>query len=64
LLFIVSGFICVCIALTFSLVSVTTVEKLPAGEPPENQTGEPKRQLFRNLARESFGTWSGPLSGK
>jgi hypothetical protein len=61
LLFIVSGFIGVCIGLTLILASVTTVEKLPTGEPPE---GEPKRQSFREWAQESFGTWSGPLSGK
>jgi hypothetical protein len=61
LLFIVSGFIGVCIGLTLILASVTTMEKLPTGEPPE---GEPKRQSFRDWARESFGTWSGPLSGK
>jgi hypothetical protein len=40
LLFIVSGFIGVCIGLTLILASVTTVEKLPTGEPPE---GEPKQ---------------------
>jgi hypothetical protein len=38
LLFIVSGFVFVCIALTLVLASVTTVEKLPTGEPPD---GEP-----------------------
>lgn len=69
LLFIVSGFICVCIALTLILASVTTVEKLPTGAPPESETGEPpgsgpKRQSFRDWARESFGTWGGSLSGK
>jgi hypothetical protein len=41
--------------------SVTTVEKLPTGQPPE---GEPKQQSFRDWARESFGIWSGPLSSK
>jgi hypothetical protein len=61
LLLIVSGFIGVCIGLTLILASVATVEKLPTGEPSE---GEPKRQSFRDWARGSFGTWSGPLSGK
>ena len=45
LLFIVSGFIGVCIGLTLILASVTTVEKLPTGELPE---GKPKRQSFRD----------------
>jgi hypothetical protein len=61
LLFIVSGFICVCIALMLILASVTTVEKLPTGEPQES---EPKRQSFSEWMRDSFDTWSGPLSGK
>lgn len=50
LLFIVSGFICVCIALTLILASVTTVEKLPTGEPPDS---EPKRQSFHDWTRVS-----------
>jgi hypothetical protein len=62
LLFIVSGFICVCIGLTLILASVTTVEKLPTGKPSE---GEPKgEQSFKDWARESFGTWGGSVSGK
>ena len=61
LLFIVSGFICVCIALTLILASVTTVEKLPTGEPPDS---EPKQQSLHDWTRECFGTWSGPLNGK
>ena len=61
LLFIVSGFIFVCIGLMLVLASVSAVEKLPTGEPPE---GEPKRQSFPDWARGSFGTWGGPLSGK
>jgi hypothetical protein len=49
LLFIVTGFICVCISLMLILASVTTVEKLPTSEPPES---EPKRQSFGEWVRE------------
>jgi hypothetical protein len=47
--------------LTVVLASVTTVEKLPSGEPPERES-EP--QSFHDWALGSFGTWSAPLSGK
>ena len=62
LLFIVSGFIFVCIALTLILASVTTVEKLPNGEPPQRQRSV--RQSFRNWALGTFRTWGGSLNGK
>jgi len=62
LLFIVSGFIFVCIALSLVLASIIAVEKLPNGEPPEQE--EPLRQSFRDWARGSFGTWGGRLSGR
>lgn len=62
LLFIVSGFIFTCVALTLILASVTTVEKLPSGEPPREQ--RPWRQSFRDWAHGNFGTWGGRLSGR
>ena len=62
ILFIVSGFIVVCVALTLILASVTTVEKLPSGEPPRRE--RPWRQSFHDWALGSFGTWGGRLSGQ
>jgi hypothetical protein len=62
ILFVVSGFIFVCMTLTLILASVTTVEKLPTGEPP--QCERPVQQSFHDWARSTFGTWGGSLSGK
>ena len=62
LLFIVSGFIFVCVALTLVLASVATVEKLPSGEPPQDE--RPALQSFRDGAVGSLGTWGGRLSGR
>jgi hypothetical protein len=62
LLFVVSGFMFVCIALTLILSCVTTVEKLPTGEPPRRERSV--QQSLHDWARSTFGTWGGSLNGK
>jgi hypothetical protein len=61
LLFIVSAFISISVALTLILASVASTEKTPSGEPPARES---KPQSFHDWATGSFGTWSGRVTGK
>ncbi len=61
LLFVVSGFIFIAVALPLILSAVSNNDKLPNGEPA---AGGPKPQSFHDWAAASFATWGGRLSGK
>jgi len=62
LLFIVSGFIFISVALPLILASVGGNDKLPNGEPAESVVKP--RQSFHDWVVGTFGTWGGRLSGK
>ena len=61
LLFIVSAFIFISVALPLILASVGTTGKMPSGEPPER---EQTPQSFHDWTAGNFATWGGRLSGK
>jgi len=61
LLFIVSAFIFISVALPLILRSVARNEKVPSGEPPERES---KPQSFHDWATGSFDTWGGRVTGK
>jgi len=61
LLFVVSGFIFISVALPLILAAVANNDKLPNGEPAEHASAP---QSFHDWAAGSFRTWGGRVSGK
>jgi hypothetical protein len=61
LLFVVSGFIFISVALPLILASVNTAADSPSGAPPPRDA---KRQSFHDWAAGNFATWGGSLSGR
>lgn len=62
LLFVVSGFIFIAVALPLILAAVDTTRKTPGDEAPKRAS--PRAQSFRDWMTGSFATWGGALDGK